>query len=361
MTTHPARRRPAAFTIVELLVVMGIIVVLIGILVPVVGKVRTAAYATKTQQTLSRLQMAIDTYYNDFKAYPGPFSNEQVSRSTTNTLQPNLRIGGAPKYLTQSTTTPGTLNLAQITGSENLLLGLCGGVSYVRSGTNAGDFYFDIDRVGKGAKNLSTLEGKQDFGKQYPVYFDLKPGDITVNATDKTGSYIDSGGAAADTIIPEFLDGFPNGMPILYIRAYVGAQGVAFDSKTPPAAPLPRQYDLQQVYGYTNSTIGVGRPTSLRSKYTTAADFTANPHGLHTVVATTSLENPPPSGFTYVYPYDLFAYLRDPAAQYDPTPATGTASGAPKRKDAYILISPGIDRTYGTEDDITNFGSVTGK
>jgi hypothetical protein len=34
------------------------------------------------------------------------------------------------------------------------------------------------------------------------------------------------------------------------------------------------------------------------------------------------------------------------------------ATGTPRAKDEFILISAGKDRTYGTSDDITSFGDV---
>jgi glucose-1-phosphate adenylyltransferase len=47
------------------------------------------------------------------------------------------------------------------------------------------------------------------------------------------------------------------------------------------------------------------------------------------------------------YPFDGYAYLESPQM---PNNA--------RNKDSFILISAGPDRTYGTRDDIVNFGSV---
>lgn len=47
-------RRPSAFTLVELLVVIGIIVVLVGLLVPGVGMVRRSGFAAKSQSNLKQ-------------------------------------------------------------------------------------------------------------------------------------------------------------------------------------------------------------------------------------------------------------------------------------------------------------------
>jgi hypothetical protein len=67
--------------------------------------------------------------------------------------------------------------------------------------------------------------------------------------------------------------------------------------------------------------------------------------------------SPPPAGLTGLvgyYPFELYSALVDPAqtrvAATIPAPAN-----SPRQKDTYIIISAGIDRVYGTYDDITNF------
>ncbi len=54
-----------------------------------------------------------------------------------------------------------------------------------------------------------------------------------------------------------------------------------------------------------------------------------------------------PGATGYVYPYDAYPYFTDP-----------NNSTQPRQKDGYILICAGPDGVYGTEDDITSFGSV---
>src|SRR5688500_5349081 len=59
----------AAFTLVELLVVIGIIALLIGILMPVLGRARRAAYDAQCLSNLKQLSTAMIMYANENKGY----------------------------------------------------------------------------------------------------------------------------------------------------------------------------------------------------------------------------------------------------------------------------------------------------
>jgi type II secretory pathway pseudopilin PulG len=58
------------FTIIELLVVVAIIVALIGILLPAMGRMRNSADRARTMAVLSAIQTGLQGYYNDFSIYP---------------------------------------------------------------------------------------------------------------------------------------------------------------------------------------------------------------------------------------------------------------------------------------------------
>ena len=62
--------RKAAFTIVELLTVMSIIVILIGLLVPALNKVRQFAYEVKQQAQFHSIDAAIELFVSEFDDYP---------------------------------------------------------------------------------------------------------------------------------------------------------------------------------------------------------------------------------------------------------------------------------------------------
>lgn len=269
-----------AFTLVELLVVLMVIIALIGLLIPVVGKVRQAAQRADTQQLISNIRNGIERYYTDFRAYPGPLSNDQVQH------------GVVP---------PGANG--KVTMAENLVLGLLGGLTLGTSGVE-----YNADLVGSGPQSLNPRSPRQ-----FSAYMDVRRGSDQLSQ----GIYKDSEEVTAkDTDVPEFVDRFSARLPILYLRARVGATGIATDNGN-------AQYDLRQIIAYTDTRIG------------------GKVHGLK-ALGTASEVFPPTTGSA-----NLIPYLKDPSN-----------STYPRQRDGYILISAGADGIFGTVDDVCSFGSL---
>jgi prepilin-type N-terminal cleavage/methylation domain-containing protein len=324
----PRSPRPcSAFTLVELLIVIGIIGVLISILLPVISKVRDQGYKASSEAQIRALSAAVDAYYGDFNAYPGPLSYSEVSNKqgtggTVPTVDPKWDVA-AP--MTQP-------EWDKVTGTENLVLGLLGGLRR-DVGATPNVIKYNRDWVGKGPGALGTSP------KRFNPYGDFS--DLS------QGSFTDGDDVPAlDSIIPEFVDRFPQGLPVLYLRARAGIRVGGTDAQNPIATNGTRlgQYDTTQVYGYvtagTKGPIGVGKNLD-QSAY---VGVTFPQHGLQTAVYGSTAD--PMGAGGYTYPLNLFAALRHPQM-----------ADTPKQKDRYVMISPGPDRVYGTRDDCTNFGA----
>lgn len=343
-----------AFTIVELLFVILIITVLVGILFPVIGKARLAARATETTALIVQLDSAIRAYHQDFGAYPGPLADNEI-----NATYPPAAFAFAGFNLISSA--PGfdtTKPTGQISAAENLVLALCGGL---RIDTATNTLIYDPALVGKGPNNLNIGSPKH-----FDSYIDTPNLAWRIGPNGKTGQYQDDAGSAADSIIPEFVDTFSDPMPILYLRARVGAvqngtpatnnnngviQLVAATGRTNTC-----QYQLDDIIAYTapngGKSIGVGRSVSQYKNWSSPIPD-QHQHGLQTVNTSSVLVDD--GSANYFYPHDAFAYFRNLSLS---GAVPNIVPNIPRQKDAYILISAGKDRTYGTDDDITNFGAV---
>ncbi len=64
-----------AFTLIELLIVIAVIMVLVGLLIPAASMVRTQAYTVKCMHNMQQIASVIEVYVqNDNGTYPGNFS-----------------------------------------------------------------------------------------------------------------------------------------------------------------------------------------------------------------------------------------------------------------------------------------------
>ena len=322
--TKPLRaQRCAAFTLIELLVVIGIIAILVGLLIPASRGVRLAADGASTRSEIAAIDTAIISYYSDFHAYPGPLADAETTGGTT----PSIRTAELASSFNPSPQ-------GSVTGTENMVLGLLGGLAMDTS-NDGYTYWFDKTQVGQGAISLNTLNPKR-----YGSYLQVN------QAWMSKGVYRDDAGRyCKDTAIPEFVDQFPNAMPIIYVRARPGASGIC-DRYTNTNV----QYNIDQVFDYTLSYDGTSAADQAYPPTGQCIGLPSNQwHGLRVVgiafTPGTTVYNS--AGYNSNGAWDGLAYFTNPS-----TPTTAIHA------DSYVLIAAGKDRIYGSADDITNFGST---
>jgi prepilin-type N-terminal cleavage/methylation domain-containing protein len=320
---HDGRR---GFTMIELLTVIGIIVVLMAILIPVISTVRRIAQNTDTTHLLTKIATACNNYYTDFRGYPGPLPDTAVhgyNVALINDPQPPAASVGFSAALTSpivyNNVTPGA-TFTDVTSTQNLILGLCGGLTVNPAVVATGTPYFDISLIPKGPRILNPLAAQQ-----MPSYINPGQNDL---ATDGVGNYNSVAlmgtnpqappqwAALGAYAIPEFIDHYSQPNAIIYLRARPGAQS-ACDVPAANGATGSQYYSAEMAPYAPNFYNQVDRYNNFTTYYT--AYSIASVYGA-SFFANQSLDN-----------------------------GTNTV---PRAKDSFILISAGYDGLYGTKDDI---------
>ncbi|MSR18712.1 MAG: prepilin-type N-terminal cleavage/methylation domain-containing protein [Phycisphaerales bacterium] len=299
-TPTPVSRR--AFTLTELLVAIGIIVLLVGLLLPALGKALQRAKVTQTQSTMQEFSKACDSFMQEFGYYPGV----------------------VPEDFYNATAAP------PISGTENAMLHLMGGAvrqddpMYASLTPAAG---WTIYTFGTAPNTFEVKINPQEIGKgprvngkQYPPIYTPKPAEI--------GAVVGQVGESAIAALPDLKDAW--GQPIIFLRS-MRASGPMVG--VPSATVLP-QFTRKGALPYLQSTaLGEASLNQSLESILQVATITA------TVDSDSSL------GLS-AFDRTLGQIIRNPGLGAKTIPCTtGTARGR------YFLLSAGPDAIYFSRKD----------
>jgi len=299
-STIQKTNRKAAFTIIELLTVMSIIVLLFGLLMPALNQVRRHGKTVNQQAQMHAIEAGLEMFHDDFEDYPS--SN---SEDTDNTFY------------------PGAAKLAEALVGQDLL-GFHPQSLFQRDGEN--------DNLVGEEKDLYPESLQPDTNPIHAKNLKLRKGPYIpvdrANAYSYSALYGDPNGSVlTEMAFAVLCDSYPRvkhpttgkrmGMPILYYRArtsnvnhYYPGGSITMPTKDNDQGCLYTHWDN---LGITDDPL----PWSATSTH---------PFG------TT------PDEFYKAITNDMIVSIKRP---YNP--------------DTYILISAGYDGLYGTDDDIYNF------
>jgi prepilin-type N-terminal cleavage/methylation domain-containing protein len=112
---HNKSRSQLGFTLVELLVVIAIIAILAGLILPVIGRVKTKAKISATRVEMKNMESAMAAYETDLKRLPA--SNEAYAQASV--ANPDFTFGTAGlglSGLAVTNSSPYEANNSEITG-----------------------------------------------------------------------------------------------------------------------------------------------------------------------------------------------------------------------------------------------------
>jgi len=292
---NPARRRKA-FTIVELLTVMSIIVILIGLLIPALNKVKQYATNVKQRAQLHSIKTALELFSNEFEGYPDSGA---------------LDATGAPYC--------GAMKLCEAIMGQDLL-GVHSNTLFRADGFDAQgtDLYPpNIDDLPLALRdnNLKARRGPYLQAENANAY---RLGEIYSN----TGGFQADAFVLCDVYGRQTVSGERTGMPILYYKA-----NTAYNFHDPNrAGGMTATNNNGNIYNYLDNEtlLALGKPWETGGATTPHKLSAAGPDG----------------------PERFYKNTRSDKI---------VTASRPNKADTFILISAGYDGEYGTTDDICNF------
>lgn len=343
MRIQRTRAPSGAFTLVELLVVMAIIGILVAILLPTVGHVRSSAQVAQASSQLSALDTGLEAFRAEQSlggSYPPsagdtPDNPHKIADPTNLSAMadPDIWIAGAH------------LLVHAMLGAD--LLGPPGFVDLNRDGRWSDDTHAGQKGAYELDDDAQTLRAR--YGGSGFVSDKMKEQVLTLRELVDTGKIVNwdsqfENTATADQFV--FVD--PWDHPILYYKANKAARRMTTGGGEEPG--IYRQEDNAVITGSTGTVLpGDG------------ADFGASKdqHGHTHLIAEVPAGAVPlkvdlDAGVNTILTMDEY---EDSFTRFILN-RKSRSRNEPVRKDSYLLIGAGPDSVYGTQDDVTNWSRV---
>lgn len=351
MTGRNRRRSPAAFTLVELLVVITIIALLVAVLLPAFGLIKKSARETAARAQFNALATGIETFRGEAalgSALP-PSAGDIPSHPH---LQANPHARENNNIMTPSTQTSGAHLLYQaMVGADGL------GTPGFRD-TDQDGFWADETHMGpNGAYEINEQTG-QPRRTRYGGggYVDDKMRQEARSLVELQQLGVIHNWSTVPNVINTtgemklFVD--PWDHPILYYKATPSGT-VMVNQQSVTGQNNPRGIYRQQDNGLiTGTRIGAGSYDPRGIDFGPGFLGTGGNSVLHglTVIGPAPMANNMQAVDAILtnnnYENSFNRFILDTSVRAKPTPV---------RSDSYLLISAGADSRYGTSDDILNW------
>jgi prepilin-type N-terminal cleavage/methylation domain-containing protein len=314
-------REKSAFTMVELLIVIGIIAILIALLIPAVSMVKNTAKATQQRAQLTTIEMALTAFKNDYGDYPPSHGYDG---------------SGNPAYATYC----GALTLTEaLVGWD--LLGFHPKSAWRADGRNKdGSAMVYLDGTESSSEKEKNLKERRGPYLELATANVFQLGNSSAGANDgifnSVGRFLKNTYVICDVFgVRRLTIGSGNavktikaGTPILYYRANTSSKIFDPNANSQPGNEA-NIYNAYDNFYFMRILKPVTVDGSLSNK-----------------------DHPLCGDFKYLFNLDC----GDPVNHiYGIRDSKITTIPWPHRSDSYILISAGADGLYGTSDDIRNF------